>query len=482
MRRLDQALARLHNYVREKQLFPAGAKLLLCCSGGADSVAMLQLFSRLRSLMHVTLLAVHIDHQLRGAEDEADTELVKALCQKLNIPLIVRKVKLQGASDLENQARKQRREVFGQLLELYRLDHIVTAHHNNDQAETMLLNLFRGAGLSGLAGIKPRSGDTLHPMLCFNKRELEQMLEEEGIGWREDPSNQQQNFRRNWIRHTLLPLAASQLNPQIADKLGLQAQIFEEAEQIVLQKIKPLLKKCLIESSPEQAVLDVGALERCSRLEQYYILKNVVSELSGSSQDFFHHNFEDLRGLLGSDGSRELNLGSGLRARRQYRRLILAQSAKDNPVPEPYTVEEDRSRAVWGEYRFSFKILRVKPGYHTADPLCAYLDADKVRWPITIRGRRPGDRFQPLGLEHSQKLKEFFINAKLPRFERDSVPVLEDGEKILWIAGHRLDARAAIDDSSTRFLHISAERVDTKPMRAANRVKKPGEINGPDEL
>lgn len=477
MRKLEQALVRLHDSVQEQKLFPAGAKLLLCCSGGADSLALVHLFSLLRSRMQITLLAVHVDHQLRGVESAADAELVKESCLRLNIPVIVRKVRLEGSGDLENQARKKRFEVFRQILELYKFDFIVTAHHNNDQVETMLMNLCRGAGLNGLAGIKPRSGIVLHPLLIFNKSELTAILEEAGVAWREDATNLDQRFRRNWIRHTLIPLLEKELNPELGTKLGWQAQIFAEAENLVRQKAVPLLKKMALEQTPESVTLALPLLLKASRLEQYYILKSVVSALSGSEQDFFVQSFEELRSLLTASGSKSLKLGNGLQIRKLYNELVIAQASDPEKVPEPFTVEEDRSRAVWGNYRFSFKVLRVLPVHREEDKHNVYLDADKVIYPFTIRSRRPGDRFMPLGMKQLQKLKEYFINVKVPKFERDYVPIFDDGDKIFWIAGHRVDARAAIDGQSQRFLHIKAELVHEKPMRAASRSKKTGEDN-----
>ena len=168
MTKREQGIAKLRNYIREKNLFSAEAKLLLGVSGGSDSIALLYLFSLLRSEIDITLLAVHINHQLRGEESDADAVLVRDICQKLGVPLIVRKINLTDKS--ENQARQKRFEAFQQVLDAYQFDYIVTGHHSNDQTETMLLNLFRGAGLSGLAGLRPRSGIVLHPLLCFPKK------------------------------------------------------------------------------------------------------------------------------------------------------------------------------------------------------------------------------------------------------------------------------------------------------------------------
>lgn len=474
MARLEQALDKLQAYVRERHIFSAGAKLLLCVSGGADSVALLLLISRLRSLTQLTLLAVHVDHQLRGAESDGDVELVKQLCQTLAVPLIVRKVRLDGSSDLENRARDKRFEVFEEVMEAYRFDLIVTAHHNNDQSETMLLNLFRGAGLSGMAGIRPRSGQVGHPLLCFEKEELVWLLEEEKIPWREDSSNQDQRFRRNWVRNTLLPLLAREMNPRIATSLGEQAQVFADAEAMLLTRTKTLMKRVTLEQEAERVTLSLPAFQRCNRLEQYYLLKELVCVLSGSSRDFFSRNFQDILDLLESGGSKYIRLGKGLIARKVYDELSLEKESEAAPIPEPVSIAEDRALVVWGDYRFSFKLLKVLPPKREEDPYNVYMDADKVRFPFSIRSRRPGDRFQPLGMSSLVKLKEYFINVKIGKYDRDQVPVFDDGEKIIWIAGQRLDARVALDGESSRFLMISAANLKAKPRRAASR-KKTGE-------
>lgn len=476
MPRLEQAIEKLDSYVRDQQIFDAGAKLLLCVSGGADSVALLLLMSRLRGLRRLTLLAVHVDHQLRGAESAADAELVKELCQEQSVPLIVRKVRLDAGGDLENRARQKRFEVFEEVLDAYRFDLIVTAHHNNDQSETMLLNIFRGAGLSGLAGIRPRSGKVAHPLLCFDKHELVDILAEQKIAWREDASNADQSFKRNWIRLTLLPLVARELNPRVASSLGEQAAIFAAAEEMILQRVKTLVKKLSMEQEPERITLSIPAFQRCTRLEQFHVLKELTRALSGSGRDFGSRNFEDILALLESGGSKYIRLGRGLIARKVYSELSLEKAGAAVPVPEPVLVTEDRARAVWGDHRFTFKLLKVLPQRREDDELNVYLDADKLNWPFSIRSRRPGDRFMPLGLGHQVKLKDYFINAKVGKFERDFVPVLDDGTKIIWIAGHRLDARVALDENSTRFLKIAAENLNAKPRRAANR-KKTGEEN-----
>ena len=469
MTKREQGIAKLRNYIREKNLFSAEAKLLLGVSGGSDSIALLYLFSLLRSEIDITLLAVHINHQLRGEESEADAVLVRDICQKLGVPLIVRKINLTDKS--ENQARQKRFEAFQQVLDAYQFDYIVTGHHSNDQTETMLLNLFRGAGLSGLAGLRPRSGKVLHPLLCFSKKELQDLLVEAQIPWREDSSNQELNYRRNWIRHKLLPLLEQEINPQISTSLGTQAEIFADAEDMILKRMKSLLKKVVLEQDNQKVILSLSALKHFSKLEQYYIIREVIAEISGSRRDFFAHNFENIINLYSAEGSKKVSLNNGIEAVKEYDKLIIKFSEESQPIPEPIVVEEDRSRVVWGDYRFSFKVLKVLPNCFSRDPLTVYIDADKIKYPFVIRSRKPGDRFIPFGMKQMVKLKDFLINCKVSKYERDYIPIFDDGEKIFWVTGKRLDQRVAIDDNSTRFLHITAEKIREKQRRPANRSR-----------
>lgn len=482
MRKLDKALDKLQGYVLEKMLFTAGAKILLCCSGGADSVALLHLFSKLRSQLQITLLAVHVDHQLRGAESTADAELVKDVCQQLSIPVIVRKIKLEGKQDLENRARNKRFEVFRQVLELYRFDFIATAHHQNDQAETLLMNLFRGAGINGMAGIKPLNGKVIHPLLCFAKQELTDILTEEKAAWRVDETNQDDRFRRNRIRNKLLPLIEHEINPGVVGKLCAQAAIFLDADNLLRRNAVKQLKKACLEQTPERYSLALEELNKLARVELYYVLKAVVSSISGTEQDFFMHGFEEIVQLMRAEGSKYTKLSNKITVEKRYKELIISLNAEPAPLPEPYQVDEDRSRAVYGNFRFSFKTLRVLPRDRLEDGFNVYLDADKISYPITIRSRREGDRFIPLGMTQHQKIKDLLINRKVPKSERDAVPICEDGDKIIWIVGHKLDARVAIDEGTQRFLHITAEPVHEKAKRAANRNKKLGDNDESYEL
>jgi tRNA(Ile)-lysidine synthase len=466
---------RLIAFLDQEEILKKTEKLLLAVSAGADSTAMLYLFSRLRYHYNLSLLAVHINHQLRGEESLKDEQQVKQICTRLSVPLIVRRITLEGDQDLENRARQARFEIFEQILSSYRFHKVLLAHHKWDLAETVLMNLFRGSGLSGMAGIKPLQGNVMHPILDFDPGELKALLKEEGIAWREDESNSDQRFTRNRLRMDLIPHLAEQYNPQVREKLAEEAQVLQQAEQYILQKALRRLKKICLENNNGRIILSIPDLLKSPPIEQFYILREAYRQVSGVMQDFFRSHIRELSGLLEAQGSKYISLPHGVLAIKRYQELVFSKNEEEVSVQshEQLQIEADRSRAVHMDYRFHFKYLKVLPQNHAEyHGHKVILDADKIAGGFVIRSRRDGDRFMPLGMSGFKKLKDFFIDEKVAKYDRDSVPIFDDGEKIFWICGHRLDERVRYTADTTRFLMIEAVSISRRPNRAANRKKR----------
>jgi tRNA(Ile)-lysidine synthase len=468
-------IKRLMEYLEREQILCTGEKLLLAVSGGADSTAMLYFYHRLRFVLNVTLLAVHVNHQLRGESSDLDEQGVRQLCQKLNIPLIVRTIDLPGDRDLENRAREARFEIFSHIMKSYHFDKVLLAHHKWDLAETVLLNLFRGAGLSGMAGIKPKQGKVLHPLLCFKPEELKDMLVQLQIPWREDASNLQTKFTRNRIRHDLIPLLEKDYNPQLRDKLAEEANILNQADRYISERALRRYKKICLDNSNQRIVLSLPDLLKAPDIEHFYILREAYRQVSGQQQDFFLANLREIQGIFSAAGSKYVSLPHGTFAIKRYQELVFSSNPEEVQPEnaEALSIEPERSRAVHMDYRFRFKYLRVLPQDHTEyQGHRAIIDADKIKGGFTIRSRRPGDRFMPLGMQSFKKIKDFFIDEKVAKYDRDLIPIFEDGEKIFWICGHRIDERVRYTKATTRFLMIEAVSLINKQNRAANRKKR----------
>lgn len=468
-----QAQKRLIGFIRKNELIKVKDRLILGCSGGADSTAMLWLFARIRSILNVSLLAVHVNHQLRGAESEKDQETVRELCLQQNIPLIIRKVEVPRSGNLENEARKLRFEVFTEVKVNYNYDRIVLAHHQDDQVETVLMNLFRGSGISGMAGIKPLSGNVIHPLLCFTRPELENLLQNQGLPWRTDQSNLDTGFNRNRLRLDLIPQLQREYNPQLNEHLAKQAEIFYQADMLLAGRTVKHYKRILLESTPQRICLALMPLIKLKPVERYYLYRMVFRQLSGQENDFMSMHHQAIEEILRAEGSKSLDLPHGIKIYKLYEELVFSKGAEaEASPPEALEIGADRARAVFGDYRFQFRYLRILP--KETEELGKYriiLDADAVQYPLKIRFRKPGDRFIPFGMEQFKRLKEFFIDEKVPKFERDSIPIVEDGEKLVWVVGYRMDNRFRHHEGSSRYLEISAEPTQESPNRAANRKK-----------
>lgn len=473
MQALQSGLDKLRNYIETKQLYPAGAKLLLAVSGGSDSLGLLCLFSKLRLQSSITLLCCHVNHGLRGEESDRDEALVKDICLKLNVPLICRRVQVEAGGDLENRARAARFEALYQVLELYRFDYIVLGHQQEDQAETILMNMFRGTGINGMAGIRAKQNRLLHPLLDFTREELEAIVNECGFVWAVDATNEDIGFKRNYLRQELIPYIRTNFAPDILDKLALLAQVMDDADAYFRAQAATRFKKRRLESEPALASFPIKGLQKLGDTELYYFFKHCYSQMCGQEMDFFTSHFRAIKALMEGGGSAMLHLSNDVVVYREYDVLSFSCGELEVPELQEQTVEEDRVWAVFGNYRFQFKNLKLLPQSYEPSENNVILDADAINWPLTIRSRKPGDRFVPSGMNNHKKLKDFFIDSKVPQRLRDQVPIIADGERILWVVGYRVDERALPREGSTKLVQISVEPVDERPKRMV-KVKKRG--------
>lgn len=473
MQALKSGLEKLRKHIDDKQLYPAGSKLLLAVSGGSDSLGLLCLFSRLRLQSAITLLCCHVNHGLRGEHSDRDEALVKDICLKLNVPVICRRVQLEEGGDLENRAREARFEVLYHVLDAYRFDYIVLGHQQEDQAETVLMNMFRGTGINGMAGIRVKQNRLLHPLLDFTRAELQAIVSECGFEWAVDASNEDISFKRNHLRQELIPYLQAHYAPDLLDKLSQLAAVMDDADVYFKAQAATRFKKRRIDSEPGLVSFPIKGLKKLSDTELYYFFKHCYTQTCLEEMDFFYSHFQVVKALMEGGGSAQLHLSNDVVVYREYDLLSFSCGELEVPELQEQTVEEDRVWAVFGNYRFQFKNLKLLPKGYEPSETNVILDAEEIEWPLTIRSRKPGDRFIPSGMSNHKKLKDFFIDSKVPARQRDQVPIIADGDRILWVVGYRVDARALPREDSTKLVQIIVEPVDERPKRMM-KVRKQG--------
>ena len=476
MKKNEKFFERFEDFAKKHKLFKKGERILVGFSGGADSTALMLALWHMKSKFGFSLLAAHVNYNLRGEDSKKDEDFIKQFCFKRNISLVVKDVKVTTESNLENHAREIRFKYFKELKKIYKVNKIALGHNRKDQVETMLYRLFRGTGYTGIKGISPITGNIIHPLLSFSRNDIVEYLNNENINWREDRSNADNTFSRNKIRNELIPWIQEKLNPQVIDKLYNAAEIFTETDDILQELAKRRLLKAQIRHTKNEYRFDIKIICKTRSILRFYLYKEIYSRFQKDSKDFYHSNFEEIESILNSAGSKMISLPHNIKVLKEYNDLIFTDDVSNHEVDVKNVKEITnlRNRLTFEDYRIIMKKLKKMPSkrYPFEDKYTTFIDLDKTAFPLFLRHRQPGDSFIPLGMEHSKKIKDFFIDEKIPKFERDKVLILCDEDKIIWVAGHRIDNRVLTDKSTTNILMVKVEKMAVKKVRAAERIKK----------
>ncbi len=476
----DPLIKNLRNYISEHGLLKNGDTVLVGFSGGPDSTALLHALILLRLEYRLTLFAAHVNYNLRGEDSLADMQFASELCSEYGIALVIKEVTVDKRANLENEARRIRFDFFQSLISLYRIDRIALGHNRDDVVETMLLHLFRGAGITGLKGILPARDNIIRPLLPFSREVIIDYLSRMELkGWRLDRSNMENSFTRNRIRNTLIPWLQENVNPKVPEVLYENSLIFSEADEYLRDAAARLLKKGIISQSPGEICLDLTVITKGSRIILFYLIRAVISILTGSETGFYHTHFSQICDVLTVDGSKMIRLPGEVTVRKEYNRFIMINETRTEQVEEKdkrESLDIDISRRfhVFGNRRIMTKRIsrnEIKRSYYE-DKSIAMLDLEKISFPITVGYRKNGDRFVPMGMSGSKKLKDFFIDEKFSKFERDKVLIFRDREKILWVSGLRMDDRVKLEDDTQSVLLFKVEKIRVRSRKQVLRKKR----------
>jgi tRNA(Ile)-lysidine synthase len=436
-------------------MLSGGETVLVGVSGGADSVALLHVLSELADSLPLKLSVLHVHHGLRPeADDEA--RFVERLGEEMRLPVIVERVTVERSLGLSPEAamRRARYAAFRLWAERSAASRVALGHTADDQAETVLMRLLQGAGPRGLAGIPPVRGPYIRPLIETGRGEILKELQARNLPWVEDPSNRDPKFLRNRLRHDLLPLLAGGYNPRIVEALCRVAALSRSLVESLDRAAEREMERLAVASGsaitlPEHALLALPQGIGASVLRLALLRLGATGPLRGWPQRVF-----DL--LLGDNPpSGQLRLG-GIVVERGSGRIRLARgegaALPERPVPIPGAVKLPEAGLLIEAKEFS------RPAGYTvsADREIAAFDRDRLPGPLTLRSRRPGDRFAPFGLSGSKRLKKFLIDTKVPRWERSRVPLLAAGGEILWVVGLRRSSLAPVTPETCRVVEVTA--------------------------
>jgi tRNA(Ile)-lysidine synthase len=456
---------RVLGFTRKHQLVPDGEKLVVAVSGGADSVCLLHILANLQKELKIRLHIAHLNHQLRGADSDADAEYVADLAHKLKIPSAIEKRDVKGYQkeqrlSLEEAAREVRYRFLAEVAEAIGAGRVAAGHTKDDHIETILMHLVRGSGTRGLRGLQPvtlwQSGSLtiIRPLLEISHEETEDYCRQYNLTPRLDASNLSLSPLRNRVRQQLMPLLES-YNPAVAEALLRTGRIADDDITFLDEQVAQLWAN-VVRQEGKSLILDKAAFEPLAPTLKRYLLRAAVERLLGSAKDVEMRHIEEMMSLANKTAGKRLNLPGGLTFAIEYERYLLTPDlATLSPFPP---LKGEFSLNIPGEtrlpgWRVEAAILE-REEISNEDDFTAYFDISKSGDKLTVRTRKRGDRFQPLGLAQPKKLGEFMIDAKIPQAWRGRIPLVCSKEQILWVVGWRLDERAKVSPETKRVLRL----------------------------
>ncbi len=474
--------SKVRRAVERHALWPPGATVIAAVSGGADSLCLLGTLDalRLRGVPSAPgrIVIAHLDHRLRGADGGADAAFVAELAGAMGLECIVRREEVatlarRDKRSLEDAARRARYAFLRRVAAEVAAERIATGHTRDDQAETVLMHLLRGGGLSGLAGMAPLAGDIARPLLDVTRAETEAYCAARGWTSRHDASNDDPAFLRTRVRRTLLPLLERE-NPHLRDTLARNAALIAADAAYLDALARDAWDRVVTVSRSDAISFDLAALRALPAALRSRLLREAQRRLTGGDGDGDGEGLEArhveaaeeyiLRGQNGT--ARELP--GGLRLVRDREALTIERvsgtianhDCDTPPHAEPVALPVPGEVALPGlgmllRARLLDAAALPEGALQGAERDAAYADADQIGTTLAVRAWRPGDRFRPLGMAHEKKLQDYFTDGHVPRAERAHIPLVLDGERVIWVAGQRLDDRVRVTPQTRRVLELT---------------------------
>jgi len=434
-----ELLQQFEEMVEKEGLFGPKEALLLAVSGGLDSVVLCE-------LCHLSghhFVIAHANFQLRGAESDRDEAFVRELGVRYGKEVFVKRFDtgqyaLERRCSIQVAARELRYSWFE---EVRPGGVIVTAHHLDDNVETLLMNFFKGTGIAGLRAMLPRQGNVVRPLLFSTRAMLEQFAAQRQLTWVEDSSNASDKYTRNYFRHQLIPLLTS-VYPGVTRHLGDNIERFRDIEILYRQAVD-LHKSKLLQQRGEEVHISVLKLQKSRPLPT--LVYEIIHPFGFSSQQV------DAVIALLSSGSGKYVLSASHRILKDRNWLII--SPLGNVPADNVLIESPEGKVAYEGGELQLQLL--SGAGPSSEPSVAWLDASAIQFPLLLRKWRPGDYFYPLGMRKKKKLARFFIDNKLSLIQKEKIWVLEMNKKIIWVVGMRIDDRFRLGQQTTQALKIT---------------------------
>ncbi len=441
------------NFIKRQNLIFDAKKIIIALSGGADSVFALRFFYKFKKKYKLKIFAVHVNHNLRGKESDNDEEFCRKLCLNLDIEFFAVNVNVKQFAksnklSTEEAARILRYNELEKFAENINADFIVTAHNMNDNTETILLNIFNGTGLNGVSGIPPVRGKIIRPFLNVTKEEIKNYLDTNAIEYREDSSNKNMEFKRNYLRNKIIPLVKKNVNPALHKVLLSSSEVFRNQKEIIDYYISTLTDEIVYKNGNE-IIVKTKELKKYPQAVLGGILKIIFTEFLNKEYSF--EKFLKLKNLVDSQTGTNIFLTKNIKAIRERGKII---------IYHPSSLKQNIINISIGEtIKLNGKTLTVKKIKKATSKITRaknieIISADKIGKELKIRKWQSGDKIQPLGMKGLKKISDILTDMKIPSYKKKEQLVLLNGKEIIWLLGLKLSDKYKITPTTKSAIKL----------------------------
>lgn len=458
---------KIKDYLIQQNLVKKDEKLAVAVSAGPDSVTMFYCLNELKKDIGFDLVIFHINHMLRGKESDRDEAFVKDLASSLDISFHSARVNVteyqkKRKCSIQVAAREMRYFHLDQLADRHSISKIATGHTANDQAETVLMRILKGSGLRGIAGIPPiRDNKYIRPLLEVTREEVKEYLNQNQIKFLMDSTNLKNNYLRNQVRNELIPSLKEKFNPSIVETLCRSSQIFRIEDDFISEIAHNEFKKLILKNNRETLILDAIGFQPLHTALKKRIILDAIYHFPNSGKQVSQDINENILGVIASNISgKSISIYDELIFKYQYNQIIFQTQMKsftEGMIKQIKLIVPGKTKIPEiGKEVISTVINKkdIPKDFRGRDAFTVFIDYDFSGKELFIRSRQRGDRFYPLGIKGHKKLKDYFIDKKIPREDRDLIPLITNKESIFWIAGYQVSELAKIKEHTKNAIKL----------------------------
>lgn len=430
--------------IKKYNMIQNGDNVIIGVSGGADSTALLHYLFSIKDKYSLKLIVVHINHGIRGIEAKSDEKFVTDLCRSMGVDVLtaeydIKKEAIRLGVGEEEAGRIVRYKEFDKAFKNNNGNKIAVAHNKNDQVETLLMRMCRGTGLKGLTGIAPVRNHIIRPFIRCSREEVEQYCIDNNLKFRTDSTNLLDIYTRNKIRLKLIPWLKEELNENVIDNIARTAELLYEEEYYIEKESKKMFANCCVKKENNQVYLSLKEMNKLELAAKRRIIRLAYRSINKNIKDISFKHVNDTIDLMEKETGKSINIASGLKAEIEYDYLKLYSEKLGNNDGFCYNIKVGETIFIKEIGKYVRLSCNEEKNLIKTSSICTKaFDYDKMENDMQIRTRKTGDKLYLKGINGLKKLKDYFIDEKIPRYERNNIPLVACGDDIVWVIGHRV--------------------------------------------